>query len=113
MDCFDVLGKQEFSSVKMKKVSLLDTANLFCDLYCLKPGQSQKPHTHQGADKIYFVLQGRGTFVVGEEERVLEGGEIVLAPSGAIHGVSNNERQALNLLVVMAPNPNRQPERSR
>lgn len=113
MHCFDVLGKQEFSSEKMKKVGLFDTANLFCDLYCLRPGQSQKPHTHQGADKIYFVLQGRGTFLVGEETRVLEAGEIVLAPSGAIHGVTNKSQGPLNLLVVMAPNPNRQPGRSR
>ncbi len=113
MHCFEVLGQQAFSSEKMKKVSLFDTANLFCDLYCLRPGQSQKPHTHQGGDKIYFVLQGRGTFLVGEEEKVLEAGEIVLAPSGAVHGVTNNSPQALNLLVVMAPNPNRQPGRSR
>lgn len=113
MHCFEVLGKQEFSSEKMKKVGLFDTANLFCDLYCLRPGQSQKPHTHQGADKIYFVLQGQGTFLVGEEEKVLEAGEIVLAPSGAVHGVANHSPQALNLLVVMAPNPNRQPGHSR
>lgn len=106
MKFFDVFGKQEFSTEKMKKVSLFDTANLFCDLYCLRPGQSQKPHTHQGADKIYFVLQGRGLFVVGEEERVLKAGEIVLAPSGAIHGVTNNSHRTLNLLVMMAPNPN-------
>ena len=113
MQSIEVLGKQEFSTEKMKKVSLFDTANLFCDLYCLRPGQSQKPHTHQGADKIYFVLEGRGTFVVGEEEKVLEAGEIVLAPSGAVHGVTNHTPQPLNLLVVMAPNPNRQPGRSR
>lgn len=106
MKYFDVLVKQEFSTEKMKKISLFDTANLFCDLYCLRPGQSQKPHTHQGADKIYFVLQGQGNFVVGEEERVLKKGEIVLAPSGAIHGVRNNSHQTLNLLVMMAPNPN-------
>ena len=108
MQRFEVLAKQAFSSEKMKKVGLFDTANLFCDLYCLRPGQSQKPHTHQGADKIYFVLQGRGTFLVGEEEKVLDAGEIVLAPSGAVHGVANHTPQPLNLLVVMAPNPNRQ-----
>ena len=107
MQWFEVLGKQQFSSEKMKKVSLFDTANLFCDLYCLRPGQSQKPHTHQGADKIYYVLQGRGTFLIGEEEKELEAGAIVLAPSGVVHGVTNHSQQPLNLLVVMAPNPNR------
>ncbi len=112
MLCFRVLAKQNFSPEKMKKVGLFDTENLFCDLYCLQPGQSQKPHTHQGADKVYFVLQGRGTFLVGNEEKVLQTGEIVLAPSGAVHGVKNEDRQDLSLLVWMAPNPNRAPRRS-
>ena len=109
MLCFDVLTKQNFSPEKMKKVGLFDTANLFCDLYCLQPGQFQKPHTHQGADKVYFVLQGRGTFLIGDEEKSLRTGEIVLAPSGAVHGVKNEEQEDLSLLVLMAPNPNRSP----
>jgi quercetin dioxygenase-like cupin family protein len=106
VDIVEVLSRKLFSQEKMQKVNLFETANLFCDLYCLQSGQMQKPHTHSGADKIYYVLEGEATVQVGEEERVLSAGQIVLAPSTVMHGVRNTSRESLTLLVVMAPNPN-------
>jgi quercetin dioxygenase-like cupin family protein len=107
MNVWEVLTQKKFSEEKMQKVSLFGTANLFCDLYCLLPGQAQKPHRHQGADKIYYVLEGHGRFQVGEEQQNLGPGMVLLAPSNVDHGVSNESQDRLCLLVVMAPNPNR------
>ena len=94
-----------FSSEKMKKVSLFDTDNFFCDVYCLQPGQFQKVHSHDGPDKVYYVLEGKGMVTVGSEERELVADEITLAPSGQDHGVKNNSDENLVLLVFMAPRP--------
>ena len=107
MPPLEVLARKSVSPQKMQKISLFETENMFCDLYCLLPGQTQKPHSHKGADKIYFVLEGTGTFQIGDEESVLGPGMIVLAPSGVEHGVRNTSEGELNLLVFMAPNPNR------
>ena len=49
-----------FSADKMRKVGLVDTPNLFCDAYCLEPGQEQAGHRHVVGDKLYYVLSGRG-----------------------------------------------------
>ena len=106
MQSIEVLSAKRFVDEKMQKVNLFDTANCFCDLYCLKPGQSQKPHSHAGADKIYYVLEGEATIQVGNEEQVLGPGKIVLAPSEVVHGVRNASSQPLAVLVFMAPNPN-------
>ena len=106
MRSIEVLAAKRFADEKMQKVSLFDTANCFCDLYCLKPGQSQKPHSHAGADKIYYVIEGEARIQVGEEEQVAGAGRIVLAPSDVVHGVRNASSQPLSLLVFMAPNPN-------
>jgi len=106
MQSIEVLAAKRFADEKMQKVSLFDTPNCFCDLYCLKPGQSQKPHSHAGADKIYFVIEGEARIQVGEEEQVAGAGRIVLAPSDRVHGVRNASSQPLSLLVFMAPNPN-------
>jgi len=106
MQSIEVLSVKRFAEEKMQKVSLFDTANCFCDLYCLSPGQSQKAHTHAGADKIYYVLEGEATIQVGDEEQILGTGRIVLAPSEVVHGVRNTSSQHLSLLVFMAPNPN-------
>jgi quercetin dioxygenase-like cupin family protein len=95
----------QFAADKMKKNGLFETGRLFCDLYCFEPGQSQAAHTHEGSDKIYYVVEGRGVFRIGEEEKELAAREIAIAPSGQKHGVTNPGPERLTLLVFMAPKP--------
>ena len=90
----------------MKKTGIFDTAHLFCDLYAFEPGQVQKPHTHHNSDKVYYVLEGVGSFKIGDEEKDLGENHVALAPAGVEHGVSNRTTERLVLLVMMAPNPN-------
>jgi quercetin dioxygenase-like cupin family protein len=94
-----------FSDEKMQKVPLFDSAKYFCDLYCLKPGQEQRIHTHEESDKIYFVLRGSGVFHVAGDERELRTGETVIARPGQNHGVRNAASVDLVLLVFMTPRP--------
>ena len=94
-----------FSVEKMQKVPLFDSTKYFCDLYCLKPGQDQRIHSHKEADKIYFVLQGRGVFHIAGEEKELGAGEAVVARPGQDHGVKNSAVEDLVLLVFMSPRP--------
>lgn len=94
-----------FSEEKMKKNSLFDSPHLFYDAYCLLPGQSQKVHAHDGSDKIYYVLQGIGSFTIGDEEEDLGEGHAVIASAGVTHGVRNDTQENLVLLVTMAPKP--------
>ncbi|MCH8157764.1 MAG: cupin domain-containing protein [Nitrospinae bacterium] len=94
-----------FNPEKLKKVSLFDTENFFCDIYCFEPGQSQKVHSHDGSDKVYYVLEGRGKVTVGSEEKELGPGEITIAPAGDDHGVVNHTQDKLVMLVFMAPKP--------
>ncbi len=72
-------------------------------LNCLEAGQIQSVHAHDGADKFYFVLEGRGRFTVGEQEQQLEAGALVMAPAGVPHGVSNAGDSRLSLLIGIAP----------
>ena len=105
MDAKQVLNHIAFNEQKMHKVNLFETERMFCDVYCFEPGQEQKTHTHTGADKIYYVLQGCGTFHIGGESRELQQQAIVMAPSGIEHGVVNTSPERLVLLVYMAPKP--------
>ena len=95
----------QFANDKMKKNGVFETERFFCDLYCFEAGQSQAPHTHDGSDKVYYVVQGKGVFRIGEEEKELGEREIALAPSGQRHGVENRGADRLILLVFMAPKP--------
>jgi quercetin dioxygenase-like cupin family protein len=94
-----------FSVDKMQKIPLFDSANYFCDLYCLKAGQDQRIHSHKESDKIYFVLQGRGLFHIAGEETELSPGDAVIARPGQDHGVKNSAAEDLVLLVFMIPRP--------
>jgi quercetin dioxygenase-like cupin family protein len=94
-----------FAADKMKKTNLVDTANLFCDVYALEAGQAQAAHRHAVGDKLYYVLAGRGRIRVGTEEHAVGPGDLVCAPAGSEHGVTNSGPDRLSVLVVMAPKP--------
>lgn len=94
-----------FSDEKMQKIPLFDSTKYFCDLYCLKPGQDQRVHSHPESDKIYFVLRGKGWFHIAGSERELEMGQSVVARPGEAHGVKNGSTEDLVLLVFMTPRP--------
>ena len=88
---------------KFYKSTLWQGEHAMVGLNCLEPGQIQKVHDHQGADKFYFLLQGRGNFTVGDEEQEAGAGTLVIAPSGIPHGVVNITSERLSLLVTIAP----------
>lgn len=99
------LGDRRFDAVKMQKVNLFETSRFFCDLYCLEPGQKQKPHRHEGADKVYAVLEGQVLVRIGDESATLGAGDAVLAPAGLDHGLANPGPARAAVLVFMAPKP--------
>ena len=102
----DTNSARRFAAQKLQKLNLFETAQMFCDVYCLEPGQSQAPHGHAGASKFYYVVEGKGTFQVGGETRELGPGGLAWAGPGEPHGVTNASGARLVLLVAMAPNPN-------
>jgi len=95
----------KFRPDKMAKIALATTPRAQLDLYCLAPGQDQKPHAHDDQDKIYFVLEGRGSVVLGGATEMLEAGEAIVAPAGVSHGIANDSTDPLTVLVVVTPPP--------
>ena len=95
----------KFQSDKMAKIALATTVRAQLDLYCVAPGQAQKPHSHADQDKIYYVLEGRGRFRVGPDEQVVEAGEAVVARAGVEHGLENDGTFPLVALVIVTPPP--------
>jgi quercetin dioxygenase-like cupin family protein len=90
---------------KFYKTTFFHSERLLLGLNCLEPGQVQHVHTHDEQDKFYYVIEGEGEFVVGEETRTASAGMTVLAPGGLLHGVSNKGGERLVLLVGIAPGP--------
>ena len=90
---------------RMAKIALATTARCQLDLYCVAPGQSQRPHTHDDQDKIYYVLEGKGRFELGGKQERLTAGDALVAPAGMDHGLVNDGTEPLLVLVVVTPPP--------
>ena len=88
---------------KHYKSTLFRSDRLMVGLNCLSPGQQQHAHTHEHQDKFYFVVEGVGHFVVGDQRQRAETGMVVWAPAGVTHGVTNAGQARLVLLVGIAP----------
>lgn len=104
MNCFydwrEHVGAQKD---KFYKTTLWQGEHCMVGMNCLEPGQEQKMHAHEGADKFYFVLEGRGRFTVGDEVCEMEAGGLIIAQAGRPHGVVNTGLGRLSLLISIAP----------
>jgi mannose-6-phosphate isomerase-like protein (cupin superfamily) len=56
-------------------------------------------------DKMYFVLQGSGVFLLEGRELLMSAGDLLIAPEGVPHGVRNTGSGRLLVLAVLAPGP--------
>jgi len=98
----DYLGA---SAEKFYKTTLFRSDALLLGVNCLEPGQVQKAHTHHDQDKFYFVVEGHGRFILGDEQQTASKGDVVWSPAGLLHGVENDGDGRLTLLVGIAPAP--------
>ena len=90
---------------KYFKNTLFRSDALLVGLNCLEPGQIQSVHSHPNQDKFYFVVEGVGHFLLGEESSHAAAGDVVWAPADLNHGVENQGDSRLTLLIAIAPAP--------
>lgn len=85
------------------KHTFLNTSRILAGINVLAPGQEQPIHDHPDQDKFYFVLEGMGSFTVGDQTVPCSPGVLVLAPAGINHGVKNLGPERLVFLTTIAP----------
>jgi len=94
-----------FAPDKMGKSTVAQGESLFAGLNCFEPGQEHSLHAHGGQDKLYLILEGRGTVQVGDQSQPLSAGDAAFAPSGVMHAISNPGPGRLVVMAVLAPPP--------
>ena len=94
-----------FSPEKMGKTTLFRSDRLLVGLNCFEPGQEHRLHTHEGMDKVYHVLSGRGRFLLEGRELDMEAGVMLVAPEGVGHGIRNTGEERMVVLAILAPAP--------
>ena len=83
---------------------LLDSANVVVSQITLRPGEALKKHVTP-VDVFFFVLRGRGTVEIGDEEAEVGPDTLIDSPARIMHGWRNSGEEDLRFLVVKAPRP--------
>lgn len=98
-------SRAAFNPGKMGKVTLAAGDKLFAGLNCFSPGQEHAAHAHSVQDKLYFIVEGAGEAMVGDETSAVVPGDFVFAPAGVLHSMKNTGDTPLIVLVAFAPPP--------
>lgn len=64
-----------------------------------RPGVGPKLHRHPYPE-VFIVESGQATFQIGERSVVVEGGHVVVSPSGEAHGFTNTGTGELRLTAI-------------
>jgi mannose-6-phosphate isomerase-like protein (cupin superfamily) len=90
---------------KMGKATLFESGRLLVGLNAFEPGQVHELHSHEGMDKLYYVLEGEGVFLLEGRQLPTAAGDLMVAPEGVPHGIRNSGTGRLLVLAVLAPAP--------
>jgi mannose-6-phosphate isomerase-like protein (cupin superfamily) len=90
---------------KMGKSTIFESARLLVGLNAFEPGQAHSLHSHAGMDKVYQVLEGEGVFLLEGRQLPMRAGDLLVAPEGVPHGVSNPGPGRLLVMAILAPAP--------
>lgn len=53
-----------YAPAKMGKSTLYESPRLLVGLNAFEPGQAHALHAHAGMDKVYYVVEGEGLFLL-------------------------------------------------
>jgi mannose-6-phosphate isomerase-like protein (cupin superfamily) len=94
-----------YDPARMGKSTLFESDRLLVGLNSFEPGQEHRLHAHAGMDKVYYVLAGRGVFLLEGREEPMETGLMLVAPEGVLHGIRNTGSGRLLVMAILAPAP--------
>jgi quercetin dioxygenase-like cupin family protein len=91
-----------FSSESISRQMIAETSEMRVALICLEPGQELKPHKAP-LRLLMYCVQGKGTFVVGDEEIVADEKTAILCEPMVPHGFKASHGERLVVMAVVTP----------
>ncbi len=76
--------KDQLTSSQKPWLPFLKVESLSCGLYSLAKGSEDKQSPHS-QDEVYYVLEGKASFVVGEEKSTAKKGSVIYVKAGEPH----------------------------
>lgn len=72
-----------------------------------RPGGTHIEHAHGDAEQVFFVLEGRGEFMLDDEWFDISKGDLIFVPRNVRHAARNSSGQTLVLIFMSVPLPDK------
>ena len=102
METLDLKKRIKFHPDKLSREMLDDKPEMRIALMCLEPGQKLSPHKAP-LRLLMYVVEGRGTFIVGDER--IEADEKTCIPCAPMvqHGFDADKGERLVVMAIVTP----------
>jgi quercetin dioxygenase-like cupin family protein len=60
-------------------------------------------HTHTDANEFQYVISGTGTFWLGDQQREVHPGDLIIIPKGTVHAGSVPSSGEFKVLAIKLP----------
>ena len=85
-------------------------------LWELSPGDSEGIHIHEKEndyEEIYYIIAGKGRMTINDDEVLVKKGDAILIPPGVEHGLLNNGKKPLRLVLLFEKVQNKSQSKDR
>lgn len=102
MEVIDLKSHIKFYPDKISREMLSDKPEMRIALMCLEAGQRLEPHKAP-LRLLMYCVQGRGTFIVGDERIEADEKTCILCDPMVPHGFEANKGERLVVMAVVTP----------
>lgn len=102
MEVLDLKKIIKFYPDRISREMLSDKPEMRIALMCLKPGQKLDPHKAP-LRLLMYCVQGKGTFIIGDEQIEADEKTCLLCDPMVPHGFSADKGEELVVMAVVTP----------
>jgi len=77
--------------------------NLSLAIGVVEPGHKADPHFHEKTEEIYFIVEGEGKAVIGDEVFEVKTDDAIFVPKMIKHGLENTSHKPMKVLAISSP----------
>ena len=100
MGSFNINEITEFSEEKRVRKTMFNGSHLEVDLIFYVPDQSSPEHKHPTQDEVFYIVNGSGTMYLDGEPVAVKEKDVIVVPSGTVHGIKNTGSENLTVMFV-------------
>ena len=96
---------KQFDPKDMVKKSPLNTDKFVFNTFFFSPRQVLRLHKHPASDELFYIVEGKGQFTVGDNTVMVDSGSVIYGPANVMHGLVNSGDNGIVMISMQSPRP--------